>query len=309
MEETNYTRHNVVTPVSGSGSASPASPVQTSDKEIFVAQGGNGSVPETYIYPPKTYIEKIKLFQRSDLEKPNELKGMMTRPLVFLTFPVIFYAGFCYGSNLVWFNVLNATASLILGGTYNFSASMVGVAYVSPLVGVALGAAYTGWVGDWFVIRKARKNAGIMESEHRLWLFTPSLLFIPFGLILWGVGAANSVHWFGVVFAMGVIAMTNTFGVQLSIAYCIDSYRALSGEAMITVIIVRNTMSFAIGYGITPWIDGMGLQDCFITAAFIGLAQVLSVFAMIKWGKTLRKRSVPRYSKYVKQMAKSGMAH
>jgi hypothetical protein len=309
MEETNYVRHDVGTPVSTSGTASPASVVEASDKEKFPAQSENEPAPETHMYTPKTYMDKIKLFQKSDLEKPNELKGMMTRPLIFLTFPVIFYAGFSYGSNLVWFNVLNATASLILGSTYNFSASMVGVAYVSPLVGVAIGAAYTGWVGDWFVIRKARKNAGIMESEHRLWLFTPSILFIPFGLILWGVGAANTVHWFGVVFAMGVIAMTNTFGVQLSIAYCIDSYRALSGEAMITVIIVRNTMSFAIGYGITPWVNGMGLQNCFITAAFIGLAQVLTVFAMIKWGKKLREASVPRYSKYVAQMAKSGMVH
>jgi len=33
--------------------------------------------------------------------------------------------------------------------------------------------------------------------------------------------------------------------------YCIDSYRDLSGEAMITVIIVRNTMSIAIDYGLT----------------------------------------------------------
>lgn len=148
-----------------------------------------------------------------------------------------------------------------------------------------------------------------MESEHRLWLFAPSLLLIPFGLILWGVGAAQKVHWFGPVFAMGVIAMTNTFGIQLSIAYCIDSYRALSGEAIITVILIRNTMSFAIGYGITPWVTDMGLQNCFITAAFVGLAQVMTIWIMIKWGKKLRSKSVPRYSKYVEEMTKSGMVH
>lgn len=51
---------------------------------------------------------------------------------------------------------------------------------------------------------------------------------------------------------MGVIALTNTIGLQLSVSYCIDSYKDLSGEAMVTVILVRNTMSFAIGYGVTP---------------------------------------------------------
>lgn len=48
---------------------------------------------------------------------------------------------------------------------------------------------------------------------------------------------------------MGIIGFTSTIGLQLSINYCIDSYRELSGEAIVTVILVRNTMSFAIGYG------------------------------------------------------------
>jgi hypothetical protein len=314
MEETNYVRHHAGTPPSTSGNATPlnitaTSPSNTSKPHDIEKTPSTESAPPPAIYPRKTYLDKLKLFQKSDLAKPNQLLGMMTRPLKFLTFPVIFYAGFSYGSNLVWFNVLNATSSLILSGTYGFSASMVGVSYVSAVLGVAVAAAYTGWVGDRFVIWKARKNNGIMEPEHRLWLFMPSLVFVPFGLILWGVGSAHEVHWFGPVFAMGVIAMTNMFGLQISIAYAIDSYRALSGEAIITVILVRNTMSFAIGYGITPWVTDMGLQNCFITAAFVGLAQVCTVFVMIRYGKSLRKASVERYAKYLDVMAKSGMVH
>jgi hypothetical protein len=308
MEETNFVRHTASTPASSPGTSSP---LESTDVEKSAPLETTATAASSHPLPVKrkTYLDKVKLFQATDLQKPNELKGMMTRPLIFLTFPVIFYAGFSYGSNLVWFNVLNATASLILGGTYNFRPSMVGLSYVSPLLGVAIGSAYTGLLGDWWVIRKARNNGGIMESEHRLWLFFPSLICIPGGLILWGVGAAQGVHWFGPVFAMGVIAMTNTFGVQLSIAYCIDSYRALSGEAIITVIIVRNTMSFAIGYGITPWVQDMGLQNCFITAAFVAMAQVCTVWLMIRYGKSLRQKSVGRYSKYVEEMAKSGMVH
>ncbi|KAF2710562.1 MFS general substrate transporter [Pleomassaria siparia CBS 279.74] len=306
MEETNYVRHTTGTPPVTPGVLIPTPPSDSEKASPIPSSAGYYHAPA---YKQKTYLDKIKLFQKADLQKSNQLVGMMTRPLKFATFPVIAYAGFSYGSNLVWFNVLNATASLILGGTYDFSPSMVGLSYVSPLIGVALAAAYTGWVGDWFVIRKARKKQGFMESEHRLWLFAPSLVLVPFGLILWGVGAAQKVHWFGPVFAMGVIAMTNTFGIQLSIAYAIDSYRALSGEAIITVILIRNTMSFAIGYGITPWVTDMGLQNCFITAAFVGLAQVLTVGAMIKWGKRLREKSVGRYAKYVEEMTRSGMLH
>lgn len=68
------------------------------------------------------------------------MKGMILRPLIFLSFPVISYAGFSYGSNLVWFNVLNGTASLVLSKEpYEFSSSTVGLAYISPLIGVTLG--------------------------------------------------------------------------------------------------------------------------------------------------------------------------
>ncbi|RMZ88366.1 hypothetical protein DV736_g4411, partial [Chaetothyriales sp. CBS 134916] len=252
----------------------------------------------------------MRLFQPGTFSCPNRLVGMVTRPLIFLTFPVIAYSGFSYGSNLVWFNVLNGTASLILSSPpYNFAPSIVGVAYVAPLIGVFIAASYTGNFGSWFVVRMARWNKGIMEPEHRLWLFCASLVLIPLGLLLWGVGAQHHVHWFGLVFAMGVIAASNTIGLQISISYCIDSYRDLSGEAVVTVILIRNTMSFAIGYGITPWVTNMGLQNAFITAAFAGLAQVLTFLIFVKWGKGLRERSTKRYLKYVKELANTGLLH
>lgn len=315
MEETNYSRSAIIGVSTDVTLSDPPSPTAEDEKTsktagipMDIEPSSNDLPPSSH--KPKTYLDKLKLVRSADLRKPNRLVGMAKRPLIFLTFPVIFWAGFSYGSNLVWFNVLNATASLILGGEpYNFPASMVGVAYVSPLIGVALGSLYTGYIGDRIVLYLARRNKGILESEHRLWLFLPSLLLIPFGLILWGVGAAHSVQWFGVVFAMGVIALTNTIGIQLSVSYCIDSYKDLSGEAMVTVILVRNTMSFAIGYGITPWVDGMGYQNCFILAAAVGFLQCLTFLVMVKYGKGLRERSAGRYAKYVEDMARSGLVH
>jgi hypothetical protein len=48
---------------------------------------------------------------------------------------------------------------------------------------------------------------------------------------------------------MCVIAITDSISVQVSLSYCIDLYQDLSREAMIPVIIIRNTMAFATGYG------------------------------------------------------------
>lgn len=88
-----------------------------------------------------------------------------------------------------------------------------------------------------------------MEAEFRLWPFALCMILVPGSLILWGVGAAHGIHWFGLIFAMGSLSITSTMGVTLSVNYLVDSFHDISGDGMSTVIIIRNTMSFAIGYG------------------------------------------------------------
>ncbi|KAM0315668.1 hypothetical protein ACHAO8_003719 [Botrytis cinerea] len=324
MEETNYDRAplekttsgdntpGVATPKEGvlqeksSASSKPRDPEKGTSVDVSRAANQNTELGAVH-YKPKTYVQKLSL---KDKKRDFRLYRMMIRPLIFMSLPSIAYAGFSYGSNLIWFNVLNGTASLILSAPpYNFSSSMVGLSYVSPLLGVACASFYSGVIGDKVVLWFARRNKGVLEAEHRLWLFSVSIILIPASLILWGVGAAHHIHWFGLIFAMFLIAGSNAIGLQLSVSYCIDSYKDLSGEAMATVIIIRNTMSFAMGYGITPWVTNMGYQNAFIVAAFAGLAQVLTFFAVVKWGKSWRNNTKGRYYKYVKENEILGVTH
>jgi hypothetical protein len=110
-------------------------------------------------------------------------------------------------------------------------------------------AIFTGRFSDWLTVRLARRNNGVMEAEHRLWPFLPCIILVPSSLILWGVGAAHEVHWFGLIFAMWLLAFCNACGITLSVNYMVDSYREISGQAITTVMLIRNTMSFAISYG------------------------------------------------------------
>lgn len=247
MEETNYNRKTigiVATPetpteaIGELGDEEKARHVSTST--IDHSTGTTNSVP-------KTSLQKMSVWQPSPGQ--NMFQRAM-RSLKYLTWPVIFYAGFSYGSYLIWFTVLNSTASIILGGApYHFKASMVGLSYVSCCIGVILGSLVSGKFSDWLTIRLARRNNGIMEAEHRLYPFAICVIAVPAFLILWGVGAAHGIHWFGLVFAMGGLAFSSTVGVALSINYLIDSYHDISGNAIVAVILVRNTMSFAVSYG------------------------------------------------------------
>jgi MFS family permease len=304
MEETNYDRKTIgVVEISPLSSASSG----RTDPEKGTKAPASPPISLSPTYEKKTYVQKLAL---KDVPRPQRMLYRIQQSLTLLTWPVVFYAGFSYGSYLIWFNVLNATASLLLSASpYNFSSSMVGLSYVSCLIGVTCAALFTGLFSDWFTIRLARRNAGIMEPEQRLWLFAVTTVVLPASLLLWGVGAANHVHWFGLVFAMGTTAFVNTCGITLSVNYLVDSYRDVSGDGMTTVIIIRNTMSFAIGYGITPWIENMGTQNCFISAAFVGLAASAVFLVMIRWGKYFRERRRVRYWELVRRNISMGMVH
>ncbi|KAL7623726.1 hypothetical protein AAE478_005279 [Parahypoxylon ruwenzoriense] len=313
MEETNYDRRTVG--IVAANSDSLVAPTPDSEKE----KGASASAdPADGIERPrspedrpsaatKTFWQKMAIL---DKPRPFMMHYRAWQSLKLLSWPVVFYSGFSYGTYLVYFNILNATSSIILGSPpYNFRPSFVGLTYVSCVIGVSIGSAFTGVFSDRFIIRLARKNKGVSEPEHRLWLFAVSTLVIPSSLILWGVGAAHEVHWFGLVFAMGTTAFANTVSITLSVSYLIDTYRDISGDALTTCILIRNVMSFAIGYGITPWLENLGYQNCFISVAFVGLALCGVFLVMIRWGKRLREMKRVEYWREVKKRIDLGLVH
>lgn len=93
------------------------------------------------------------------------------------------------------------------------------------------------------------------------------------------------------------VGLTNGVTASLTLGYAIDCYRELSGEVMIAVIIVRNSLSFAIGYSLTPWLN-LGLQNTFISAAFVGMAITMTFIPVIIWGKAWRRMTKERFYKY-----------
>ncbi|KAK8142471.1 hypothetical protein G3M48_008704, partial [Beauveria asiatica] len=317
MEETNYARgsagivYNAASAVAdeekaAAAAAAASSPVKSTEMEAAGHADNISGAGSIYTqYPPeKTFVQKLALFSagRGGEEKqPFLMHRRAWQALRYLSWPTIFYSGFAYGTYLIWFNIFNATASIILGGPpYHFQPSIVGLSYLSCIVGVIVGAAYTGVFSDWFVIRMARRNGGVYEPEQRLWLFSTTAILAPAGLILWGVGAAHGIHWFGLIVAMAILALCSCVGITLAIAYLVDSFREISGDALVTLILVRNTMSFAISYGITPWLNGLGLQNCFISVAFVALA-ICSIFLPVIWyGKRLRAAKRESYWSEVK---------
>lgn len=168
---------------------------------------------------------------------------------------------------------------------------------------------YSGKVGRILTLRLARGNKGISESEHSLWLFAASIFLVPFSLLLYGLGVTYHVHWIGLVISQFTLAINNALSVAASLGYAIASYPQLSGDMITTCILIRNTMSFAINYGITPWLNNMGYRNTYIIAAAIGFVWNSSVFFMAKYGRKMREKSAKRYWDDVAKAYSKGLSH
>ncbi|KAI9672082.1 MAG: hypothetical protein M1831_001895 [Alyxoria varia] len=327
----------------------------------------------------KSYWQKLKL---KDRHRPFAMHRHLARQLIFLTWPIPLLSGFAYGSVLIWFNVLNGTSSLVLSEPpYNFSASIVGLCYVAPLLGVLAALAIAGPSSDALVLIFARRNrqeipfqqtianerggqsnlsqrdgatspsppleepkteshlpstttthVGVTEPEHRLPLYLLTTLTIPLGLLLWGLGSSPSsvpsttrntptstlpsnrkpapLPWPALLLGMAFLGFQNALGASLALTYLLDTYRAMAGDALTAVILVRAVMSFAVSYGITPWVEDerLGWGGAFGVAAAVGTLCSAAVVAVGWWkGNSWRRRSRERYWRLVREGEKEGV--
>ncbi|KAI6782647.1 uncharacterized protein J7T54_003660 [Emericellopsis cladophorae] len=230
-----------------------------------------------------------------------DMLRMTYRPILMIfRFPTVAWAGFLYGINLAWYNVLNGTASPVLSGApYNWSAAQVGCVYAGPIIGAAIASLWSGNAADWIALQLARRNMGIREPEQRLWVLAVSGVVSAAGLITWGVGAYHQVHWVGLVFGLGMLTFGCVAGGSIAVSYNVDCFKEIAGETTVSVMLIRNTIGFGFSYAITPWWTTQGLQNCFITAAMISLACTCSFLVVIVYGKRIRRWSTGAYQEYM----------
>ncbi|CUM67340.1 uncharacterized protein PRCAT00005033001 [Priceomyces carsonii] len=323
MEETNYERRlkakkdsfgNVISVTTSHGEHKMPTSINiiqtgqdSDDAEVEVNEHPENQaalIEEDIVYPPeKNFWQKLSL--TSGMKSKFLLWEYLKGPFYMVQFPVVLWSGFLYGSSLFWYSVLNGTEALVLGAEpYNFSSSMCGLAYVSPLIFTAIIYFYAGWAPDWLKIRLARKRKGLSHAEDRLWALVFYMILGPCALILWGVGAHHGIHWFGVVFGLGLMAGLCIIGCVIAVTYTIDCYHEMACEAMATVVVIRNTMNFAMDYGITPWVVNTGLQNTFIAAAFICLFCIGTFFLMEATGLYWRQKTKNRYWSLVEKRRK-----
>jgi MFS family permease len=143
MEETNYDRSSVGV-IYNNGASTPDNAAcetggyEAASKQVPVLDTGAAGNPSLDLEgKEKTFWQKIAIL---DKPRPFMMHWRAWQSIKLLSWPVVFYSGFSFGTYLIWFNILNATASVILGAEpYNFAPSIVGLTYISCMIGVVIG--------------------------------------------------------------------------------------------------------------------------------------------------------------------------
>ncbi|KAH3661486.1 hypothetical protein OGAPHI_006333 [Ogataea philodendri] len=247
-------------------------------------------------YPRKTFMEKLKFWGARNPDQKNTFFQSMWIPFYLVRYPAIAFGGLVVGAVLSWFNVVNATlADILASPPYNMSGEMIGVFFASPFVGISVGSYFSGKIVDTWSTMRARKAHGYREPEERLWVSVIPMIIHPFGCFLFGIGAHHEVHWVGLAFGLAMICSTFPMGSAVAINYIIDCYKEVSGDGLVTMILIRNSMGFGFSYAVTPWLDAVGVQNLYIAIGCIGMFFWAISFVMIALGKKFRRMSASSY--------------
>ena len=59
----------------------------------------------------------------------------------------------------------------------------------------------------------------------RLWLALPACLFIPAGILMFGIGLSRGDHWIVLAIGYGLWGFGFVIATDISLAYCTDCYQ------------------------------------------------------------------------------------
>ncbi|KAF5568688.1 hypothetical protein FNAPI_61 [Fusarium napiforme] len=244
-------------------------------------------------HPPRlTYKQRMRFITRTD----EPLWRNYLVPLKMFLFPHVLFSALQVASCVAFLILLTSSVSMIFSAPpYNFNTAGVGLMSLGPFVGNFLGSVYGGVLGDWVVVKLAKRNRGIFEPEMRLYILLLPALLMGGGLVLFGISADKGWHWIypsigGAMFGFGMASM-----IDISCTIIIDIYQSLTAEAFISVTFIRNIPSIGVPFGVVGWISSIGISKLFVISGCVATAVCLLSIPCAIWGRRVRESTWQMY--------------
>lgn len=84
------------------------------------------------------------------------------------------------------------------------------------------------------------------------------LIFGPIGLLMWGIGLQERLHWAVPAVGSGLSYAVLCAVPNIGMTYVVDAHRPVAGEAMTSLTAFKNTLAFGLSFAVYPWILSHG---------------------------------------------------
>ncbi|SCV01321.1 LAME_0G15456g1_1 [Lachancea meyersii CBS 8951] len=214
---------------------------------------------------------------------------VMVRPFMLFTYPAVLFGAFLYSLAIVWLIMVAQVVDRVFASPpYSFSASSVGLVYISPFIGGVLGSICAGTLSDKLIRRMAKDNHGVYEPEFRLIMVFPACISTALGLMGFGWCTHNQDPWIAPTIFLGVVGFGSALASTTAITYTVDSYKLYAQEALVTLNILKNVMGFAFSFFNTNFNAEKGYKTAFIVYGCVELFVGLFAIPLYHYGKAAR---------------------
>lgn len=137
----------------------------------------------------RTYWEMLWNWKGNMIPQRKLQAGDFLHTFYMLIYPSITIPFWYYTWAWTFVNTLPAISlANIYTQKYHFKSGPIGLSLgVSLIIGCLLGELSAGRLSDFIMYRLAKQNGGVRKPEYRLYLSTLSAIFIPAGLVIFGV--------------------------------------------------------------------------------------------------------------------------
>ncbi|KAI9316276.1 major facilitator superfamily domain-containing protein [Dichotomocladium elegans] len=215
-------------------------------------------------------------------------------PFLLLRHPHILLAAVVSG---VAFGAMFAVETIIPNlyeSHYGFNSWKTGLSFLGAGVGNFLGAVTNSYLSDRLLLRAREKRGGRHKAEDRLTVnvWPSGLIFIPFGVLLFGWGTESDMTvWTGIV-GFGIMNFGMNQVMTATSTYIIDATTpGISATATGVANFVRMLFACVLSLCANPMVDAIGAG---YTAVFLAALAVLSMGLLLilkLYGQTMRRKS------------------
>jgi hypothetical protein len=164
----------------------------------------------------------------------------------------------------------------------------VGLINIGPALMAPVNWFLLGWGNDKVMVWLAKRNNGISQPEHRLAVLvipivTGFVSSIAFGFLgqnyLYTNPGGDQPHWFSLVFIYALYFQSFGGIIEATLIYLANTTSAEDSLAVMTLVaVIRDTVSFGMGYGIVKFSHNVGFAASFgMYALMTGIVGLLGI--------------------------------